>query len=247
MTKPILIAHRGYSGKYPENTLLAYEAAYEHGARFMELDIQLTKDAVPMLHHDVDLKRMSGVSADIRDLNAKEIKQYRASYPDKFGDKFSDNKFTKFKKFCRWLSEHPDVTVFVEFKQESIERFGIPRFVDEVYRTAVKTDVLDQCVFISFNSEIIEYTRKIGPIQTGWVLPDWNDQNQQTLSTLKPDYFFCSTKKLPAEDDKIWRGSWIWALYNLDDVASALAMMKRNMYYLETNEIGTLMQCPDLR
>jgi len=61
----MLIAHRGYSGRYPENTLLAYEAAYQHGARYMELDLQLSSDCVPILHHDVSLKRMSGIDLDI--------------------------------------------------------------------------------------------------------------------------------------------------------------------------------------
>jgi glycerophosphoryl diester phosphodiesterase len=247
MTKPILIAHRGYSGKYPENTLMAYQAAYQHGARYMELDIQLTKDAVPVLHHDASLQRMSGQDFDIRDLNAKELKQFNASYPERFGDKFADNKFTKFKKFCRWLSANPDVTAFIEFKQESIDRFGIPRFVDEVYRRAIKNDVLDQCIFISFNAEVVEYTRKIAPIKTGWVLPEWDDKNHKTLEALKPEFLFCSTKKLPNDDAQIWHGSWIWALYNLDDIPSALAMLNRGMQYLETNEIGTLMQSEQLR
>jgi len=247
MSKPVLIAHRGYSGRYPENTLLAYQAAYQHGARFMELDLQLSSDAVPILHHDVSLNRMSGHDLDIRNIKAKELKKYNAAYPSRFGDQFSSNKFTKFKKFCRWLAKHPDVTVFVEFKQESIDLFGIPRFVDEVYRRAVKAGVLEQCIFISFNQEVVEYTRKIAPIHAGWVLPDWNEENHSVAKALKPDYLFCSTAKLPKDNNDIWQGSWIWALYNLDDVASAQAMLKRGLFYLETNEIGTLMECEDLR
>ena len=37
-------AHRGFSGKYPENTMLAFEKAVEAGAEGIELDVQLTKD-----------------------------------------------------------------------------------------------------------------------------------------------------------------------------------------------------------
>lgn len=37
-------AHRGFSGKYPENTMLAFKKALEAGADGIELDVQMTKD-----------------------------------------------------------------------------------------------------------------------------------------------------------------------------------------------------------
>lgn len=43
---PLIIAHRGLSGLYPEETLPAYEAAADAGADSLELDIHLTKDCV---------------------------------------------------------------------------------------------------------------------------------------------------------------------------------------------------------
>ena len=39
-----IMAHRGYSGKYPENTMLVFEEAAKTGADGIELDVQLTKD-----------------------------------------------------------------------------------------------------------------------------------------------------------------------------------------------------------
>lgn len=241
-TSPVLVAHRGYSGRYPENTLLSYQAAYQHGARFMELDLQMTSDQVPVLHHDANLKRMSGVDVDIRDVKASMLKRLNASYPERFADEFKDTRFTKFKKLCKWLAKHPDVTMFVELKQETIDRFGTPVFVDEVYRRALATEAARQCVFISFNPEIVEYTRSISPLQTGWVLPEWNDKNRAILQKLKPDFLFISKDILPANDDEIWRGSWQLAVYNLDDADSAIAMANRNIPYLETNQIGKLME-----
>lgn len=239
---PILVAHRGYSGRYPENTLLSYQAAYQHGARYMELDLQMTSDRVPILHHDVNLRRMSGVDVDIRDVKASMLKRLTASYSERFADEFKGNRFTKFKKLSKWLAKHPDVTIFVEFKQESIDRFGIPVFVDEVYRRALATEASQQCVFISFNPDIVEYTRSISPLQTGWVLPEWNDDNRAILEALKPDFLFVSKNILPADNDAIWRGSWQLAVYNLDDADSAIAMANRDIPYLETNQIAKLME-----
>lgn len=42
--KPLNFAHRGFSGKYPENTMLAFQKAFEVGVDGIEIDIQLTKD-----------------------------------------------------------------------------------------------------------------------------------------------------------------------------------------------------------
>lgn len=238
---PILIAHRGYSGRYPENTLLAYQAAYQHGARFMECDLQLTQDRVPVVHHDVSLMRMAGVDLDIRDTKVKQFKSMKATYAARFEDEFADNKFTTFRKMCKWLKQHPDVTMFVEIKQESIDRFGIPIFCDEVYRRIVKSGIETQCVIISFNPEVVEYVRKISSMQAGWVLPSWSEDTRAIADNLKPEFLFSSVKILPKNNDDVWKGAWRWALYNLDDVSSAVRMANRGFYYLETNQIGLLM------
>lgn len=238
---PVLVAHRGYSGRYPENTLLAYQAAYQHGARYMECDLQLTADRVPVVHHDASLKRMAGVDLDIRDIKAKTVKAMRASYSARFDDEFSENEFTTFRKFCKWIKSKDDVTVFVEIKQESIDRFGIPMFVDQVYRRILKTEIDQRCVIISFNPEVIEYCRKISSMQTGWVLPSWTDEVLSKATKLKPEFLFCDVELLPSDNDSIWQGPWQWALYNLDDVPSAISAANRNIRYLETNQIGTLM------
>jgi len=61
------------------------------------------------------------------------------------------------------------------------------------------------------------------------------------VEQLKPDFLFCDRELLPRNDENIWRGSWQWAIYNLDDVNSAIEMANRGMPFLETNQIGTLM------
>ena len=52
MDIPELVAHRGYALHYPENTLIGIEAAIRAGARYVEVDVQLSADKVPVLFHD---------------------------------------------------------------------------------------------------------------------------------------------------------------------------------------------------
>lgn len=54
------MAHRGYSGAAPENTLAAVEAALDAGADAVEFDLRVTADGVPVLHHDETLARTGG-------------------------------------------------------------------------------------------------------------------------------------------------------------------------------------------
>ena len=183
---------------------------------------------------------------DIRDTKTKQIKSLKASYSERFDDEFMDNEFTTFRKICKWLQQHSDVTMFIEIKQESIDRFGVPLFVDEVDRRILKANVASQCVMISFNHEVVNYSRKVSSMRTGWVLPKFNDANREILDELKPDFLFWDKEILPDKDEQIWWGSWLNAVYNLDDVASAIAMANRGIQYLETNQIGTLMASADL-
>ena len=54
MTRPLVIAHRGHSARYPENTLEAYRAAIASGADLVETDARLSADGVVIASHDPD-------------------------------------------------------------------------------------------------------------------------------------------------------------------------------------------------
>lgn len=50
-------AHRGFSAAYPENTMLAFQKAYEAGCQGIELDVHLSSDGVPVVIHDEKVDR----------------------------------------------------------------------------------------------------------------------------------------------------------------------------------------------
>ena len=239
-TSATLIAHRGYSGKFPENTLIAYQTAYAYGARWMECDIQLTKDLVPIVHHDENLLRMSGVDADIRTLKAKKLKQYTAHYPDKFGNEFITNPFCTLKELSRWMKQHKDVRMFVEIKKHSIETFGIQNTMKAVYK-AIKP-VKGQCIIISFDPYIIDYAKQKYALSNGWVIPEWSSECQQTANEIEPDYLFSNKNIMPADTSQWWQGRWQWANYNVDEIEELPKWLATNIPFIETNEIGDIVR-----
>lgn len=72
-------AHRGlHGGDIPENSLGAFEKAVEH--RYgIELDVQLSRDGVPMVFHDDDLSRVCGAEGLLRDRDLSELRKLRLS------------------------------------------------------------------------------------------------------------------------------------------------------------------------
>ena len=57
MKNIIIEGHRGYCSKYPENTLISFEAAMDLGVDAFEFDVWLTSDKVPVIMHDGNAKR----------------------------------------------------------------------------------------------------------------------------------------------------------------------------------------------
>lgn len=75
-----VIAHRGASGYLPEHTLPGYALAYGHGAHWIEPDVVLTADGVPIALHDDTLERTTDVAAHYPDRRRDDDRYYAADF-----------------------------------------------------------------------------------------------------------------------------------------------------------------------
>ena len=80
------VAHRGASGNYPENTLLAFRKALEIGADEIELDLHSTKDGHLVVMHDATVDRATDGTGAIGEMTLSEIKALDAG--SAFGERF---------------------------------------------------------------------------------------------------------------------------------------------------------------
>ena len=71
---PLIIAHRGDLSNAPENTLPAFQRAYESGADGIELDVRLTRDDQLVVFHDRGLRRLGGVRGLVTNTTLKEMR-----------------------------------------------------------------------------------------------------------------------------------------------------------------------------
>ena len=84
MTYPLVrVAHRGASVECPENTLLAFRRAMEHGVDALELDVHLTRDDVLVVMHDTTVDRTTNGTGRVRDQLLAEIRQLDAGQGEK--------------------------------------------------------------------------------------------------------------------------------------------------------------------
>jgi glycerophosphoryl diester phosphodiesterase len=69
------MAHRGFQGQYPENTMAAFSAAVEAGAQYLELDVSLTRDRQVVVLHDDTVDRTSDGNGPVHGYSLAELKQ----------------------------------------------------------------------------------------------------------------------------------------------------------------------------
>ena len=234
-----LVAHRGYALHYPENTLPAITAAVEAGAEYVEVDIQLSSDEVPFLFHDRNLERLCGQSGALHDYSASELGHFRASDKGRFGDKFKDNRITRLVTLIELMQAYPHLTVFIELKRSSIEKFGIETMVRRVL--SVLQSARAQCVIISYNIESLAYVQKEYGWPVGAVVDEWQERENENIKRLKPDYLFCDLDTLPPQGKLRFLDSHV-AVFECTDASQALALAKRGVEFVETFAIGEMLQ-----
>ncbi len=86
-----VVAHRGDSGNFPENTAAAFCSAVSLGVACVEFDVHYSQDGELIVIHDASVDRTSDGSGDVFDLSLSQIKQFDAGAW--FGDEFSGERF----------------------------------------------------------------------------------------------------------------------------------------------------------
>ena len=87
---PKVIGHRGAKAYAPENTLSSIHAAADLGVEWVEVDVKLTKDSIPIIFHDEELARCTNASGLVKDLDFKDIRELDAG--SWYGDSFIGEK-----------------------------------------------------------------------------------------------------------------------------------------------------------
>jgi glycerophosphoryl diester phosphodiesterase len=226
-----LVAHRGNAREYPENTIPAFASALSMGLRFLELDVHLSADGVPIVIHDHRLQRTTGQTGTVFELRAQQLQQIDAHEPQRFGERFRGTRIPLLADALALLEGRPEVTLFVEIKRASLAHFGHDQVISRVLE--VLRPARAQCVVISFDLAAVYRARQLGGLAVGWVLSDYDAHSRLKYEAVQPEFLFCDHAKLPPHGP-LWRGPWRWAVYEVESLPLALELAARGAGYIET-------------
>lgn len=138
------IAHRGFKGAYPENTMLAYEKAIETGADGIEFDVHLTKDSELVIIHDETLERTTDGKGLIKDKTLQELKKLNASKGYLSCEVQTIPTLREYFDFTK----NKDIITNIELKTSIIRYEGIEK---KVYDLINEYGMKDKIIISSFN------------------------------------------------------------------------------------------------
>jgi glycerophosphoryl diester phosphodiesterase len=242
--KSTLIGHRGEPENWPENSLLGFRSILEAGACLLETDIQITADGIAVLSHDPSVFKITGSDLLVTASDYETLRALPGGYPQRFGDLFQDLHIARLDEFVELLRQWPHARAFIEIKAASITAHGIATAVDTVLDLI--SPVQTQCTLISFDHDALAHARRHASLPIGWVLGDWNPDNEQRARILSPEYLFCNRKRLPAVSEPLWSGPWQWAVYTINAASDVLPLLERGVQLIETDNIRQLLADPAL-
>lgn len=235
-----LIGHRGEPARWPENSLRGFRAALEAGACYVETDVQITADLVPVLCHDDSLLKMTGHDLTVTETTVSDVLALPAGFPERFGDHFGGESIATLGEFATMLAQWPNARAFVEIKLASIQAFGVRPAVDLMVDALVR--VRAQVIPISLEYSALQYLRTNTGLPIGWVLPEWNDATRRLADALEPEYLFVNRKRVPGPTETLWQGPWRWAVYTANRTFEIERLFAHGFDLVETDVISQMMR-----
>lgn len=170
--KPLVLGHRGYRKKFPENTLLAFRKAFEYGADGIECDVQRSSDGMYFIFHDLDLARMTGTQGDISGFSAVKLKKLKCGKGqgipdlDSFLDSMPAGKF-----------------INIELKEETLTAEDSLKIMGSLKIKNMKENIL----ISSFKHELLPLFKKNGYLTGMLFETEWLQENlfRQVMSVIR--------------------------------------------------------------
>lgn len=152
-SKPLLIGHRGYPARYPENTLASFKGAMDAGCDMIELDVTLTRDRKVVVIHDDTLDRTTTGKGLVRGHSFEEIEMLDAG--SWFDPRFAAERMPELSEVLKLTAGR--CLLNIEIKASAFE----PDFpADAIEHQAVQlvktTGAMDRVIISSFDQRILQ-------------------------------------------------------------------------------------------
>ncbi|WRH65902.1 MAG: glycerophosphodiester phosphodiesterase family protein [Planktothrix sp. GU0601_MAG3] len=174
-----IIAHRGFSVMAPENTLVAFSAALQQGANSLEFDLQVSADGIPVIFHDQELNRITGVSGKISEKTVAELKELDAG--SWFAERFAGESIPTLENAIASFQEVKDFLYFDVKPDHQWSDLEIKQLGDLL----INNNLINKSIMTSFNQEFLDQIRGYCPeIILGYFLIDFKQFEQQLQTAI---------------------------------------------------------------
>jgi len=163
-----VFAHRGFSGRYPENTLLSFQKAVELGVDGIELDVHLTKDGELVVIHDETVDRTCAAHGKVKDRTLAELKELDASFT--YRGRYGVNRIPTLREYFDLVKDEPLVTN-IELKTNIYAYAGLEQKVLDLIR-AYRLE--PRIIISSFNHYSVLRMKALAPdLKYGLLSESW--------------------------------------------------------------------------
>lgn len=151
------VAHRGAGLDAPENSLIAFKQCATEGCMYIEFDVALTKDGVPVVFHDRTFERVANDKRNLRDLTFKELNSIDIAANHPFKERYEGTRIPTLDVTVKQLLADGQ-KMFIDIKESDYRMVPV---INELYQTF--PTLYDNAVVTTFFPNIIYAIRKQDP------------------------------------------------------------------------------------
>lgn len=215
------IAHRGFSGRYPENTNIAFAKALTEGyCDGIEVDVHMTRDNKIVIMHDALLDRTTTGTGYIKDHTLEELLEYDAGI--KYDEKYKGEKILCIKSAMELVKKY-NISLYIEIKDNEVAYDDIEaELLDRVELVGVE----DKVVLSSYNIETLKKIKEHKPeVLTALLTKEmtYDIRSYQYTDILSCDYTQL-TKEIVDTVHSLGRHVTAWVVDNKADMRKVMEM-----------------------
>ncbi len=217
--KPLVIGHRG-SDLGIENTVTAVDGAIKSDADFAELDIQLSKDKIPVVIHDSNLSRLAQSNHSVSDLTFEELTQYSLSQNGQIDQIPSLEEIM--------ASQGGQIRLLIELKVSSADEKE--PLVDAVLALIDTYHFSNRCMIMSLDYDMVHMVQQKNPeLIAGYCMfGNFGDATVQSLLDLEVDFLAIEenmvTKDFVTTCRRAWLPVYVWTVDDKEQMERYLDM-----------------------
>jgi|TARA_B110000908_G_C10219735_1_gene434689 glycerophosphoryl diester phosphodiesterase len=239
--EPLIVAHRGASRDAPENTIPAFQLAWEQGADAIEGDFHLSKDGEIVCFHDADTKRVAGTQLVVRQSTLAELKQLDVGATH--GVAFNGTRIPTIAEVFATIPQGKKIFIEVKCGAEII-----PTLLNEIDQSGLTQE---QIVVISFNKQVIQQLKIKAPQYKASWLCSFNKQETgeitpslatvlKTLKQIQADGLSSNTAVPASVIEAVSQQGYEWHVWTINDLKTARRMQALGVLSITTDVPGTM-------